>query len=98
MTHVVPNIIGKWIGNCGIEYVAKNKLGRNLSPFAAYDFRTITLDKTSVNNTITAGIIIGRANGNAVRLHYTYYAGKSIHGEYFNVAEKYSAFGINLDL
>ena len=98
MTHVVPTTIKKGIVNTGFEYVAQNLSSSSFTPFIAYDIRSVSLDKTSFNNTITAGVIIGNPYKNNVRLQYVYYSGKSIHGEYFDVNENYSAFGINLDL
>jgi hypothetical protein len=98
LLHTLPSNIKKGVLNAGAEFVDNEHTFGMFTPFAAYDLRTISLDKTSCNNTIAIGVIIGNPYKNAVRIQYIYYSGKSIHGEYYDVSEKYSAIGINLEL
>lgn len=98
LLHTLPENIKKGILNAGVEFVDKEHAWGIFTPFAAYDIRTVSLDKTSCNNTIAVGVIIGNPYKNAVRVQYMYYSGKSIHGEYYDVSEHYSAIGINLEL
>ncbi len=98
LLHTLPENINKGIFNAGIEFIDRDHAFGIFTPFAAYDIRTISLDKTSCNNTIAVGLILGNPYKNALRIQYLYYSGKSIHGEYYNVSEHYSAIGINLEL
>jgi hypothetical protein len=98
LLHVLPSNVKKGIANAGVEFIDKEHAFGMFIPFAAYDIRTVSLEKTSCNNTIAVGVIIGNPYKNAVRIQYIYYSGKSIHGEYYDESEHYSAIGINLEL
>jgi hypothetical protein len=95
MLHVIPSTIKKLIVNGGFEYFLR--LGSKVNPFAAYDFRSITLNKMSINNTVMAGIKFGDPYSSGFRIQYSYYNGYNIHGEYYNVRETTHSIGFTID-
>lgn len=96
--HVDPSSIKKDNYQLGAEYFFSNIISENLTPFLAYDIKLVHLNKYTGNNSINAGIKLGKKEGRGLSFYFTHYSGKSFHGEYFDFNEKYSAFGINLDL
>ncbi|GAB6281490.1 MAG: DUF1207 domain-containing protein [Ignavibacterium sp.] len=95
--HTDPKDIGKWILQIGGEYYFTNLISKNISPFIAYDFKLNKISDWRGNNLLSAGIKFGKYNSYGFTILFTYIAGTSIHGEYYNVFEKYSTLGINLD-
>lgn len=98
LIHVTPEEIGKDNYQIGFDYFAENLIAANFTPFIAYDFKLVHIDKYSGNNSLNAGIKFGKPDGKGVSLYFHYYSGKSIHGEYYDYNKEYSAIGINLDL
>ncbi len=96
IVHVVPHDVKPWMINCGAEYFYRG-ISPLINPFIAYDLRTIVLDKTTINNTFLAGIKFGQPYSAGVRVQYTYFSGKNIHGEYYDVKENYSSIGLTID-
>ena len=96
--HVDPENAGKFIYHLGFDKFFENLFYENLHPFVAYDLRFQKIEKYRANNTIQAGIKYGKAQGRGISIHFEYFNGKNIHGEYFGLNEEYSAIGINLDL
>ncbi len=95
--HIDPKDIGKWIFQIGSEYYLKNLISKNISPFIAYDFKLNKITEWKGNNLFSAGIKFGKYNSYGFTILFTYISGTSIHGEYFDVFEKYTSLGINLD-
>jgi len=98
LVHVTPTEIGKDSYQAGFDYSAGDLLGKNFSPFIAYDFKLVNINKYTGNNSINAGIKFGKPNGKGISVYYNYYSGKSVHGEYYDYNKEYSAIGINIDL
>ncbi len=96
LLHVIPENKNKVIFNGGIEYFLRLFNG-SINPFAAYDFRSVTFDKTSINNTVMAGIKFGEPYGPGFRVQYSYYNGYNIHGEFYNLHETTSSIGFTID-
>lgn len=96
--HIDPARLGKNVFQAGFDYFLKGVLGNNTTPFAAYDLRLAKIGEYRGNNSVMAGIKFGHANSRGFSLYYTYYSGKSIHGEYHDIDKSYSAVGFNLDL
>ena len=96
--HVDPERLGKDSYEFGAEYFAKDLLNEFLTPFISYDFKLVNYEKYRGNNSIIAGLKIGFPDGRGLSLYFNYYAGQSIHGEYFDFVKKYFAFGVNLDI
>jgi len=98
LVHSNPAFVGKWIYQSGFDYYAKGLINNFIIPFVAYDFRLTKVNKYSGNNIFETGIKFGEHNSKGVRVIFSYYSGKSIHGEYFNINEKYTTLGLNVDL
>lgn len=96
--HVDPTEIKKDNYKLGFDYFLNQSFIDLFIPFAAYDLTVIHLDKYTANHSISAGIKFGKKEGKGFSVYFNYYAGKSIHGEYFDRTVEYSAVGINLDL
>lgn len=98
LVHVNPDFIGNGIYQVGFDYFANKIIADMATPFLAYDFKLINVGKYKGNNIITGGIKFGEYNSKGVSVLLTYYSGKSIHGEYFNLDESYTTLGINVDI
>jgi hypothetical protein len=96
--HVIPANIGKEIYQVGFDYYLVSFLGKNISPFIADDYKINKTENYNGNNIFMIGIKFGRYTGQGFSIIYSYYSGKSIHGEYYDMNEYYSSIGINLDL
>ena len=94
--HIDPDNLGQWNFQTGAEYFFEKTFG--FFPFAAYDFRLTNIYKYAGNNSIKVGLKLGKKYGRGFSLYYYYFAGKSIHGEYFDQNERFSSLGFNLDL
>jgi hypothetical protein len=96
--HVTPKDIGKGIYQTGFDYYLTSLFKSNISPFIAYDFKINSINKIYFgNNIISAGIKFGKYNAKGISITFNYFSGMSIHGEYYNVFERYSTIGVNLD-
>lgn len=93
-----PRNIGKDQYQIGIEYLADKLISKYLTPYLAYDIRLINIYGYSANNSIEAGIKYGYSTGKGFSLFLRYFSGHNIHGEYFDVRERFTSIGFNLDL
>lgn len=93
-----PTDIGTDQYQIGLEYYANNFISRYLTPYVAYDFRLINIYGNTGNNSIEAGLKYGYSSGKGISVYIRYFSGYNIHGEYFDVKEKFTALGFNLDL
>jgi len=96
--HVDPFDIKKDNYKLGFDYFFDQSFTNLFIPFAAYDLTIIHLNKYTANHSVSAGIKFGKKEGKGFSVYFNYYAGKSIHGEYFDRTVNYSAIGLNLDL
>ena len=95
--HVNPDRVGKGIYQLGFDYFLTS-LSDFFSPFIAYDFKVGKIEKFYGNNIISAGLKFGNYNSKGISVMFSYYSGKSVHGELFDLNENYFSFGINTDL
>ena len=96
--HIIPTGIKKGIYQVGFDYYALPLSTELFTPFVAYDFKLNGIDTYVGNNTITAGLKFGKWNEKGFSIHFTYIAGKSVHGEYHDLTENYANIGFNLDI
>lgn len=96
--HVIPNNIGRGIYQLGFDYYFPSLISKNISPFFADDFKVSSAGKFYGNNILCGGIKFGKYDSKGFSILLSYYSGKSVHGEYYNINESYASFGINLDL
>jgi len=96
--HIIPEEIKQFNAQIGFDYFVTQFGNENMTPFVAYDFKLAGNEKYVGNNIFSAGVKFGKWNQRGLSLYYTYISGKSIHGEYFDVNENYSAIGFNFEL
>jgi len=95
--HVDPGHIGKDNYQAGFDYFYKG-ISNYVTPFIAFDFKLVNINKYTANNSLNAGVKFGKPNGKGFSVYFHYYSGKSVHGEYYEFNREYTALGFNLDL
>jgi hypothetical protein len=102
LTYIVsmtPSIINKGIYQAGFDYYILLLSSGFVTPFIAYDFKLSGIDDLySGNNIIKAGVKFGKPFARGFSILFAYFSGKSVHGEFFELNEKYLSVGFNLDL
>ena len=96
--NVTPDELGKTIYQLGFDYYYPDAGFGVFSPFIAYDFKLSKIEKFSGNNSFVLGIKFGRYDSKGFSIRFSYLSGKSIHGEYYDINEKYSSVGFNIEL
>ena len=96
--HIIPEEIKQFNAQVGFDYFVTQFGTENMTPFVSYDFKLAGNETYVGNNIFSAGVKFGKWNQRGLSLYYTYISGKSIHGEYFDVNENYSAIGLNFEL
>lgn len=96
--HTDPPVSRKDQYQAGFDYVRKDFIWENVSPFVAMDAKLVNRFAESPNVSFHAGVKIGKQYGRGLSIYYHYYSGVSTHGEYYDFKEKYSGIGFNLDL
>lgn len=95
--HVVPTQISKGIYQAGFDNYFTG-LTDIFTPYVGYDFKLQNTGSFTGSNILTAGIKFGRWNQKGFSISLTYFTGKSIHGEFFDLNENYTSLGFNVDL
>ena len=96
--HIIPEDIKTFNLQVGFDYFVTNFGNDDLTPFIAYDFKLAGNEKYVGNNIFSVGVKLGKWNKGGLSLYYTYISGKSVHGEYYDMNENYSAIGFNFEL
>ena len=100
--HVIPGEIKKLNLNFGLEFYFTDLINEYLTPFIAYDFRLNGYDSYYGNNNIQLGINLDKSKSEfmpgGINLYFSFFAGKSMHGQYYDLTEKYSSIGLNFRL
>jgi hypothetical protein len=96
--HIIPEEIKQFNAQIGFDYFATQFGSESMTPFVAYDFKLAGNETYVGNNIFSAGVKFGKWNHRGLSFYYTYISGKSIHGEYYDVNENYSAIGFNFEL
>jgi len=96
--HIIPEEIKQFNAQVGFDYFVTQFGNENMTPFVAYDFKLAGNEKYVGNNIFSAGVKFGKWNQRGLSLYYAYISGKSMHGEYYDVNENYSAIGFNFEL
>lgn len=96
--HIIPNEIKKVTFQAGFDYYAKSFSSFAFIPFIAYDFKLTGIDKYSGNHVVAGGVKFGEPTSRGFSILVSYLAGKSVHGEFFDLNENYLTLGINLDI
>ena len=95
--HVDPRGLPRLSGQCGSEISSGSTIGSTTTVYAAADFRIIKISSTTVQTTIQTGIKFGNYHGRGFDIFLTYFNGMSLHGEYYDQREEYSAVGLKFD-
>lgn len=93
--HVDPTWLPKTSVSAGAEYHYEAASQVNL--FGAYQATFMKITEASTRHTLNAGVKLGSWNGRGVEFYASVFSGYSIHGEYFDVKEDYTGFGMNID-
>ena len=96
--HIIPEEIKQFNIQLGLITLQLNLAAEAITPFVAYDFKLAGNETYVGNNIFSVGVKFGNWKSKGLSLYYTYISGKSIHGEYYDVNENYSAVGFNFEL
>ncbi len=96
--HVIPERIKKGIFQAGFDYYIFSLRNSSFIPLIAYDLKITGIEKYSGNNSITTGIKFGEPLSRGLSILISYFSGKSVHGEFYDISENYWTIGLNLDL
>jgi hypothetical protein len=96
--HIIPENIKTFNLQLGFDYFVTNFGNDDMTPFIAYDFKLAGNEKYVGNNIFSVGVKFGKWDKGGLSLYYTYISGKSVHGEYYDLNENYSAIGFNFEL
>ncbi|NWF87999.1 MAG: DUF1207 domain-containing protein [Ignavibacteriaceae bacterium] len=96
--NITPDKIGKEIYQAGFDYYYPNWPFDIINPFLAYDFKLSKFEKFIGSNSLTLGFKFGKYDSKGFSIRFSYFSGRSIHGEYYSVYEKYTSIGFNIEL
>lgn len=96
--HIIPDENKKGILQAGFDYYAESLRTLLFIPFLAYDFKLSGIHEYSGNNILSAGMKIGQPSSRGFSILASYFSGKSVHGEFYDLNENYFTIGINLDI
>jgi len=96
--HTIPANISKGIYQIGFDNYFTSFPSKVFTPFIAYDFKLSKIDEFTGNNIIAAGLKFGKYNEKGFSIAVSYYSGKSVHGQLFDINENYFTLGFNMDL
>ena len=96
--HIIPDEVKKGIFEAGFDYYPVYARTSSFSSFLAYDFTLSGIDEYSGNNIISLGMKFGEPTSRGISILASYFSGKSVHGEFYDLNENYFTVGINLDI
>lgn len=96
--HIVPDVIKKEMFQAGFDYYAIQLNTSVFTPFIAYDFKLTGIDQYTGNNIFSVGMKFGQPESRGFSILASYFSGKSVHGEFYDINENYFTLGINLDI
>jgi len=97
--HILPKVINTGIYQTGFDYYFFSSDLKWFTPFLGFDFKLTGIDGVYSGNTISkVGLKFGSHQSKGFSLILSYISGKSIHGELYDINEKYFNFGFNLEL
>ena len=96
--HIIPDKIKKGSFEVGFDYYPEYAKTSLFNSFLAYDFTLTGIEKYSGHNIVSLGIKFGEPTSRGFSILASYFSGKSVHGEFYNLNENYFTVGINLDI
>jgi hypothetical protein len=95
--HTIPSNLNRCLYQIGFDKFYVNSV-LPFTPFTAYDLKLEKREgQFAGNNNIRIGAKFGKYDGKGFSIYYSFVSGYSIHGQLYNIKEKYSSIGINLD-
>ena len=92
------DIIGMDVSEKMLDVARSKGLTNVFTLFAGYDFKLQNTGSFTGANILTAGVKFGSWDRKGFSISFSYFTGKSIHGEYFDLNENYASLGFNMDL
>jgi hypothetical protein len=101
--HIIPDEIKKSVFQVGFDYYPFWLSTDLFTPFIAYDFKLTGIERYSGNNILSIGIKFSEPTSRGFTsrgfsILVSYFSGKSVHGEFYDINETYFTIGINLDI
>lgn len=96
--NVTPDFLGKQIYQAGFDYYMPYKIFDVFIPFASYDLKISKINQFSGSNSLVFGLKFGQIYSKGFSVRFSYFSGKSIQGEYYDINESYSSLGFNLEI
>lgn len=93
--HIDPRWLSKLSEYAGGEMSFPSSLP--LTPYVAYQATFMKIHIASIRHEAQVGVKIGDYRGRGIDIYLSYFSGYSIHGEYFDVKEHYTALGFLID-
>ncbi|GJQ31716.1 MAG: hypothetical protein HBSAPP04_05550 [Ignavibacteriaceae bacterium] len=95
--HVDPTEIEPWILQAGFDAFPKTLSFGHFHPFVAYDYKLASTTAYTPSHRVQFGVKFGHPEGAGARLVFTLYQGKNIHGEYYELDDRYFSTGVTID-
>jgi hypothetical protein len=96
--HTVPADIGKEIYQAGFDNYFTNLQIKTCIPYVGYDFKLQKFGEYAASNILTVGLKFGKWDEKGFSIAISYYAGKSVQGEFYDINESYASLGFNMEL
>ena len=95
--HAIPDI-KRWRLQFGGELTSGTLLGRILRVYTAYDIRLFDSSGTVANQTGQLGIVFHSADQSGLRIALVGHTGRSEHGQFHDLSDRYVGLGIFFDM
>ena len=95
--HVDPTEIEPWILQAGFDSYPRSLSFGFFHPYVAYDFKLASTTAYTSSHRVQLGIKYGHPFGAGLRLVFTLYQGKNVHGEYYELDDEYFSTGFTVD-
>ncbi|HED05133.1 MAG TPA: DUF1207 domain-containing protein [Ignavibacteria bacterium] len=99
LIHVIPDGFGHGIYQTGFDYYFPNLFAKKVNFFIADDFKINNFNEGYFGNNIAkVGMKFGDYNIAGFSIFFSYYSGKSVHGELYSISEHYFTIGFNVGI
>ncbi len=89
--HTDPRNLSRWSGVAGIEF--HRAILPSLTAYASYQWSPMKVVAVVPRNTARVGLKAGNWDGAGLNFSLSYFSGYSLHGEYYDVVERYFEAG-----
>jgi hypothetical protein len=95
--HVDPTEIEPWIIQAGFDTYPSSLSFGNIYPFVSYDYKMGYTTAYNSNHTAQIGLKFGKPFGSGLRVVFTLFSGKNVHGEYYEIDDEHFSTGVTID-